>query len=424
MRLNKRMRLLLLLLVLAVELATISLIYSNKNKEESETRTNIADAPGVTVLDGTEEKSYDTKVKYELSKEEDINVAIKNAIQEDATGKLRSMVERFKASSDYIEKRVLLKRILYFITGAEYVSPSGRGDYIDGRDLYFVEAHMGRDFVGVEGTSVPNENAAAILKDVYAGLERMYFNLLNKETKVADGLELILKAWGEEGVYLDTSRFETALAEKVAQGEDVSDLIAGVSSWLKEYDEGFDEYYFVNLRNAYPSYNELFDRVSNTYVMLGTSRSDSINGTEAGDVICGDEGNDRISGNYGNDIIYGENGNDTLDGGAGDDLLEGGEGNDVYVFGRGYGNDTIVDGTGVHTLCFNELRTSDIVVNGTGEFDATVTIKSTGEKLVIKDFRKSPEYSDYKLEFSNKKMYVTDKKSPFKDIYGSTGTAD
>ncbi|MBQ8314306.1 MAG: hypothetical protein IJ427_03020 [Lachnospiraceae bacterium] len=53
-----------------------------------------------------------------------------------------------------------------------------------------------------------------------------------------------------------------------------------------------------------------------------------------------------------------------------------------------------------------------------------VTIKSTGEKLVIKDFRKSPEYSDYKLEFSNKKMYVTDKKSPFKDIYGSTGTAD
>ena len=36
-------------------------------------------------------------------------------------------------------------------------------------------------------------------------------------------------------------------------------------------------------------------------------------------------------------------GADYLDGGAGDDYLEGGDGRDTYVFGKGYGHDTIFD---------------------------------------------------------------------------------
>ena len=419
--------------------ASISLDHTNKDMVDSETGTIITESSVVTFMDGTESeisehwfevKTSDTEERDEFGKNLEASSVeafgnVKNlnsAIQEDTTGELGSMVEQFKVSSDYIEKRVLIKRILYFITGAENVSPYGRGGNIDGRDLHVVEAFMGRNFVGIDGGTSPNSNAAPILKNVYADLERMYFNLLNKETEVADSLGLILKAWGENGIYLDTSRFDAALAEKVAQGEDMSNTIAGVSSWLKQYDEAFGENHFGNLRNSYVSYGELLDRVSNTNVMLGMSGNDSISGTGAGDVICGDEGNDRLNGNYGNDIIYGGIGDDTLDGGAGSDLLEGGEGNDVYVFGRGYGNDTILDGTGVHTLRFSGLSTSDVLVNGTGEFDATVTIKSTGEKLVIKDFRKSLEYSDCNLEFSNAKMYVTDSNSPFKAIYGSAGS--
>jgi Ca2+-binding RTX toxin-like protein len=45
----------------------------------------------------------------------------------------------------------------------------------------------------------------------------------------------------------------------------------------------------------------------------------------------------------GNDVIYGFNYDDVLDGGKGDDFLSGGNGSDTYIFGRGYGSDTIED---------------------------------------------------------------------------------
>ncbi|WP_054785735.1 calcium-binding protein [Pseudovibrio denitrificans] len=45
----------------------------------------------------------------------------------------------------------------------------------------------------------------------------------------------------------------------------------------------------------------------------------------------------------GDDSILGFVGNDVLDGGQGDDYLSGGNGADTYVFGLGYGNDTVDD---------------------------------------------------------------------------------
>ncbi|EEG34763.1 Iron-regulated protein frpC [Neisseria flavescens] len=52
---------------------------------------------------------------------------------------------------------------------------------------------------------------------------------------------------------------------------------------------------------------------------------------------------DKLYGGNGNDKLYAHVGTDLLDGGAGNDYLEGGEHNDTYVFGKGYGHDTIFD---------------------------------------------------------------------------------
>ena len=65
----------------------------------------------------------------------------------------------------------------------------------------------------------------------------------------------------------------------------------------------------------------------------GTSADETIQGH---DVIA-----DILLGKEGNDSLYGLKGNDTLDGGTGDDYLEGGYGDDTYIWGNGYGNDTI-----------------------------------------------------------------------------------
>jgi VCBS repeat-containing protein len=70
------------------------------------------------------------------------------------------------------------------------------------------------------------------------------------------------------------------------------------------------------------SYSQLIDRGFDVY------------GTEFGDGLTGTAVADRIQGFAGDDF---------LDGGAGNDFLTGGEGNDTYNFGRGYGQDRIVE---------------------------------------------------------------------------------
>jgi len=63
----------------------------------------------------------------------------------------------------------------------------------------------------------------------------------------------------------------------------------------------------------------------------------------------GGVGRDSITGGAGDDFIDGDaassmvGASDTLDGDAGDDYLRGGLGADTFIFGEGYGNDTIAD---------------------------------------------------------------------------------
>lgn len=108
------------------------------------------------------------------------------------------------------------------------------------------------------------------------------------------------------------------------------------------------------------------------YALAG---DDIVNGRSGDDTILGSDGNDTLIGETGRDTLYGDKGDDTLIGGAGDDTVVGGDGNDTlnggsgndvlygtdrhpwfgsyvhgvaaatgtdtYIFGRGYGQDTI-----------------------------------------------------------------------------------
>lgn len=56
--------------------------------------------------------------------------------------------------------------------------------------------------------------------------------------------------------------------------------------------------------------------------------------------------NDQLSGGSGNDKLVSYTGNDLLDGGAGNDELSGGTGDTSFVFGAGYGHDTILRDSG------------------------------------------------------------------------------
>jgi Ca2+-binding RTX toxin-like protein len=69
-------------------------------------------------------------------------------------------------------------------------------------------------------------------------------------------------------------------------------------------------------------------------LQLGTTANDVLNGTSADSIMMGDAGDDTLNGGGGKDLI---------NGGPGNDILTGGTGNDLYIFGHGYGVDTITD---------------------------------------------------------------------------------
>lgn len=101
----------------------------------------------------------------------------------------------------------------------------------------------------------------------------------------------------------------------------------------------------------------------------------------------------------------------------------------IHIFSqRAMANDVVIDSEGLNTLKFKGLKSGDISVNGTGDNDVTVTIKGTNDTLILKDFRKGDSLSadahcnrNYNLEFDDAKMFVTDKNSPFRHIYGGSG---
>ena len=150
---------------------------------------------------------------------------------------------------------------------------------------------------------------------------------------------------------------------------------------------------------------------------------DSLYGTSGSDKMYGEDGDDRLEGNGGDDI---------LDGGAGDDTLYGGEGDDIYIFGIGYGHDTIDDYRGKHTIRFNEgISPEDLYVNEGTYGSVTIRIKDNEvDKLTIKEFqdyvtwygstRHTDPHRDMQLQFSDGTIFdVHDERSPFRRVIGS-----
>lgn len=145
--------------------------------------------------------------------------------------------------------------------------------------------------------------------------------------------------------------------------------------------------------------------------IYGGAGDDSIYGGSGDDILYGESGDDIIKGGYGDDMLFGgtgnddlngENGNDTLDGGTGDDLLSDAYGDDVYIFGRGYGRDTIADerppsvwydfsgpysGGENDTIIFrSNVRPEDVKVHRRGSWDLEFRIKDTNDILLVKDY--------------------------------------
>jgi Ca2+-binding RTX toxin-like protein len=113
------------------------------------------------------------------------------------------------------------------------------------------------------------------------------------------------------------------------------------------------------------------------------------------DAVQGGDGNDTLRGGAGDDGgatggLYGEAGNDVLDGGAGADALYGGLGNDTYIFGRGYGEDLLIDedatvGNVDRVVFASDIDSDEVIARRDPTFfnDLVLTIDGTSDSLIL-----------------------------------------
>ncbi|NIJ21113.1 Ca2+-binding RTX toxin-like protein [Sphingomonas naasensis] len=105
-----------------------------------------------------------------------------------------------------------------------------------------------------------------------------------------------------------------------------------------------------------------------------------------------------LQGTPGDDMLGGGPQTDILDGGAGDDLLRGEEGSDEYVWGVGYGHDTIQERFGLvlrpefDRLTIHDVLPEDLLVSRAGT-DMVLTLVS-GETLTVKGQLEDLGYTD------------------------------
>ena len=141
--------------------------------------------------------------------------------------------------------------------------------------------------------------------------------------------------------------------------------------------------------------------------------NDTILAGNGNDTIDSGDGNDYIDGGSGNDDIYAGDGDDTLIGGSGNDTLQGGMGNDTYVFGRGFGNDVILN--------FNPNNETDTIkfIDGISQdelnfksIDGNLVIsfkdKSIKDTITISNFFKDKNYMITNIEFDKSYMSLSD----------------
>ncbi|MGE8499603.1 MAG: peroxidase family protein [Pseudomonas sp.] len=125
--------------------------------------------------------------------------------------------------------------------------------------------------------------------------------------------------------------------------------------------------------------------------LQGGAGNDTLDGGAGNDTLDGGLGNDTLLGGAGNDSLSGGDGNDTLDGGLGNDVVTGGagndsmnasQGNDIFVFGAGFGNDTITGFDALATGGQDLLNLAYFNLNA-GTFGSRVNIADAGNDVLV-----------------------------------------
>lgn len=286
--------------------------------------------------------------------------------------------------------------IMYRWAGVDDLTGDERGPNIDARQLGFLEALMGQEFLQRGWSPDPYYWAAEDLKEAFTiALDNIYARLVAQ----AAGGELFTGDWyydiasdsfegitGIDTAILDDLETEaTGLANTAERTLFWGNVIRMVENTVGTDNlPGGDQTALDNAITGSDATLELQDILDglgwqapagSSYT--GTSGDDTLTGGTGNDTLTGNGGNDTLYSVSGDDTLYGNAGNDEMNGGTGSDFLRGGSGDDIYNYESGGGWDTfrdegtsgdadqIVFGAGIDSgdLTFTRVGTYDLMID-------------------------------------------------------------
>ena len=246
-----------------------------------------------------------------------------------------------------------LDRLIYRWAGVENVAAGSRGGNIDGRKLAALEALVGREFLQGGYIRNPGQQAASVLEqeyDKFADYTAAHIELQKQGSELARHLKAyrdesgrLAFDWTETKLYL--FRLESTYGINAAAS--AVKMLLGALAYADTLAAGFKREITSFIRTVWPQ-EKTWQILSSFEGFAGSRNNDSLPGDNANNILFGDAGNDEL---------YGRGGNDVLIGGAGNDTLYGNDGADTYVFGKGFGQDTVYNhdwDNSVDTLRFTD----------------------------------------------------------------------
>ena len=336
----------------------------------------------------------------------------------DETGTLKSLVEQYLAATDDNTKDTLLNDIIYHWAGVQDMDPVGRnpsqvyGNVLgDARKLEALEEFMGEDYLGTwcwgERESNPHGQAAPMILQAFELLKNYVGTILSADMANNPYLQKIILTYNAETKHWDVNVDQAvALLQEAFEADATNGKIEmlQLSNILRFYDNAEDviaafqakgsadgtffETELLNFgHNSVGSAandnlfgtegNDLMNGLAGNDIIKAAEGDDTALGGSGNDYIYGEDGDDVLDGEEGNDYLFGGNGNDTLKGGAGDDVLSGGNGADIYLFEKGFGNDSI-DNTQD-----DMAPNADIIKFGEGILPENAILQRQGFDLII-----------------------------------------
>jgi Ca2+-binding RTX toxin-like protein len=346
-----------------------------------------------------------------------------------------SFANVFDETTDILDD---VKDIMFRWAGVDSLTGDERGNFVDSRELGFVEKMTGQDFVqrGVwtdpqraEAGEDLNEAFKIALNNVYARLLAQsaggelftgdfYYDIATDSFSGITGLDSTnLAALETEATGLaDTGEREVFWSNVLRMVEfsvGVSNLPSGDQTALS--DAIYDSDNSLDMNDLIDG----LDYARNSGVDESyTSGDDTETGSSADDIMDGLGGDDDLDGLAGNDVIDAGADDDVLTGGTGGDYLLGDLGEDDYMYDPGDGEDTIQErGTGTgndadQIIFGSGIDSGDLTFTRMGNTDLLIDIDTgtyTGRIIIEDQFNYSAGGGHVEeIEFSDMSTYDLD----------------